>query len=252
MGNDVDFSYSELSTDLEIRINAHKRYSEFSLEDFLVSEFNFSGKRVLDLGCGGGNLTSLMARTANKYVGIDKNKELIEQASRQFNSGNNISFLHGDLDALPSMPLRNWDLIFFVFSAYYTNNPESLFTRCFSLLDSLGQIILIGPSRGNAAEIDQYCLEMFGKEVSTSKRAGRISEEFAPLLTNLGFEISLQSVNFDLQFPSYQEYLAYISSTLQFRESSESTFDDQKSRDLLVDKYSLRLTKQVDCLCGRK
>ena len=93
---------------------------------------------------------------------------------------------------------------------------------------------------------------MFGKEVSTSKRAGRISEEFAPLLTNLGFEISLQSVNFDLQFPSYQEYLAYISSTLQFRESSESTFDDQKSRDLLVDKYSLRLTKQVDCLCGRK
>ncbi len=252
MGNDIDFSYSELAKDLEIRINAHKRYSEFSLEEFLVSEFNVSGRRVLDLGCGGGNLTGVIAGTSEVYVGVDKNRELIEQASHQFNLESNISFIHGDLDSLPALPLAQWDLIFFVFSVYYTNNPESLFTRCFSLLDNLGQIILIGPSRGNAIEIDQYCLEMFGKEVSTSKRAGRISEEFAPLLTDVGFEISLKSVNFDLRFPSYEEYLAYISSTLQFRESAESTFDDQKSRDLLENKYSLRLTKQVDCLCGRK
>ena len=250
--SDVDFSYSELANDLEIRINAHKRYSEFSLEDFLVSEFDFDGKRILDLGCGGGNLTGVMAGTSKEYVGVDKNKELIEQASRQFILESNISFIHGDLDVLPSLPLTRWDLIFFVFSVYYTNNPESLFTQCFSLLNNLGQIILIGPSRGNAAEIDQYCLEMFGKEVSTSKRAGRISEEFAPLLTSLGFEVSLKRVNFDLLFPSYQEYFSYISSTLQFREASESTFDDQKSRSLLEDEYSLRLTKQVDVLCGRK
>jgi ubiquinone/menaquinone biosynthesis C-methylase UbiE len=250
--SDVDFSYSELANDLEIRIDAHKRYSEFSLEDFLISEFHFDGKRVLDLGCGGGNLTSVMAGTAKEYVGVDKNRELIEQASSQFNAEYNISFINADLDALPSLQLTQWDLIFFIFSAYYTNNPESLFNRCYSLLNSGGQIILIGPSSGNAVEIDQYCLEMFGKEVSTSKRAGRISKEFAPLLTTLGFEISLKSVNFDLLFPSYQEYLSYISSTLQFREASEPPFDDEKSRGLLEDEYSLRLTKQVDCLCGRK
>jgi SAM-dependent methyltransferase len=180
-----------------------------------------------------------MASTSKEYVGIDKNKELIEQASRQFIPENNISFIHGDLDVLPSLPLTRWDLIFFVFSVYYTNNPESLFMHCFSLLSSSGQIILIGPSRGNAGEIDQYCLEMFGKEVSTSKRAGRISEEFTPILTSLGFEVSLKRVNFDLRFPSYQEYFSYVSSTLQFREASESTFDDQKSRSLLEDEYSL-------------
>ena len=108
---DTDFSYSELANDLEIRIDAHKRYSEFSLEDFLISEFYFDEKRVLDLGCGGGNLTSLMAGTAKEYVGVDKNRELIEQASSQFNAENNISFIHGDLDALPSLPLTKWDLI---------------------------------------------------------------------------------------------------------------------------------------------
>lgn len=61
---------------------------------------NLSGKTVFDAGCGNGYLTRIMAKTAQKVVGIDFTKELIKRA-KQKESSSNIEFIEGNLEQLP-------------------------------------------------------------------------------------------------------------------------------------------------------
>jgi SAM-dependent methyltransferase len=247
-----DYSYSEVPSDLQKRIDAHKKYSEFSLEEFLQQEFPVRGKCVLDLGCGSGNFAGLFSDQAQAYLGVDKNPELIQQARSKYGKRPNVWFAVSDIDDPFPFPEKMWDLIFLIFSSYYSNNPADLFDRCLAALNTGGKVVAIGPGPENAKEIDAYCYALFKRKVSSEKRVGRISGEFSQLLKQQPVSHELKRIHFDLQFPSYEEYFEYISSTLQYRESVVGPLDELRSREILEKKFGLRLTKQVECLCGTK
>ena len=243
-----DYSYSEVPDDLRKRIDAHKKFSDFSLEEFFEQEFEFYGKKVLDLGCGDGNFAGIFSSGADRYLGIDKNSQLIERAAYKFRQSPNIDFVVSDIDAEFPGDEDCWDIIFLVFSSYYSNDSKELFRRCAASLTTGGEVVVIGPGPANAKEIDDYCSRLFGREASSSKRAGRISKEFAPIVGEIFGTHSVQLVNFDLHFPSYLEYFEYLSSTLQYRESFAGELDQEKSRRILEKDYALKLTKEVECL----
>ena len=72
------------------------------------------------------------------------------------------------------------------------------------------------------------------------------------LLDDIGFNVSVKSVDFDLNFPNYDEYFQYLSSTLQYREAFSLPFNEKTSRELLEVHFRLRLTKRISCVCATK
>jgi len=72
------------------------------------------GERILDLGCGTGHLTSKIAESGAKVVGIDRSPSMIEEARAaypdiEFNVGDatNLTF-SGDFDAVFSNAVLHW------------------------------------------------------------------------------------------------------------------------------------------------
>src|SRR5574337_756507 len=56
---------------------------------------------ALDLGCGTGKQTVLLARRAGRVVGIDISDQMIEAARRRCNGRPNVSLVTGDITRLP-------------------------------------------------------------------------------------------------------------------------------------------------------
>ena len=72
-------------------------------EDFPA---HFTGKRVLEIACGTGYWTPLIAAQAESVLAIDFNEETLEIARSKAYPGRNVSFQQGDAYALPRFPRR--------------------------------------------------------------------------------------------------------------------------------------------------
>lgn len=71
-----------------------------------VSQFT-AGKQALDVGCGVGYGTALLARTASRAVGIDISQKAVNEAFRLYPAG---EFLRMDAEAM-TFPARSFDAI---------------------------------------------------------------------------------------------------------------------------------------------
>jgi len=58
------------------------------------------GKKVLDLGCGDGKGTFIIAQNADSAIGVDSRPEMIKHATSRY-AGENLSFLMGSLARIP-------------------------------------------------------------------------------------------------------------------------------------------------------
>lgn len=66
---------------------------------FLSSKINFTGKKVLDVGCGNGIITSEIAKRAAEVVGADINEKLLDEARKA--AKGLARFIKADATALP-------------------------------------------------------------------------------------------------------------------------------------------------------
>jgi len=65
----------------------------------LFRNLDLKGKKILDVGCGLGDLTTFLNEKTSgnfSYIGIDIAKSLIDEANR-LKAANNISFIHGEV-----------------------------------------------------------------------------------------------------------------------------------------------------------
>ncbi|HWK02893.1 MAG TPA: methyltransferase domain-containing protein [Puia sp.] len=58
------------------------------------------GKTVLDIASGEGYGTNILSSSARQAYGVDINRDLVQHAARKYNQ-ENISFLHGSVEAIP-------------------------------------------------------------------------------------------------------------------------------------------------------
>ena len=65
-----------------------------------ASEF-VRGKQVLDIACGEGYGSEMLARAAARVIGVDISPEAIDHATRSYGSRNGLQFLQGSAAALP-------------------------------------------------------------------------------------------------------------------------------------------------------
>jgi len=68
------------------------------------------GKKVLDLGCGDGKRTSVIAQKADSVLGVDPRPGMIKRATSRY-AGENLSFLTGFMDRVPIPDNGCFDLV---------------------------------------------------------------------------------------------------------------------------------------------
>lgn len=120
-----------------------ERFAPF--EDVLNMVVVREGLRVIDLGCGTGELTSMLAGRLpdSEVLGIDSSPEMLEQAKAKEGPG-----LRFELRSIADIT-GEWDLIFSNAAIQWMNNHFGLIPRLFSALRSGGQLSVQLPSNHN-------------------------------------------------------------------------------------------------------
>lgn len=86
---------------------AHGYVSNYgaALLDWLTPQ---AGERILDLGCGTGDLTAQIAASGAQVVGLDASEAMLAAARKKYPA---LTFLHGDATKLPT-PEQAFDAVF--------------------------------------------------------------------------------------------------------------------------------------------
>lgn len=109
----------------------------------LVDYAHDKGKalRILDIGCGNGFMTHLLAGNRNRAVGVDVNLTELKQAAEAF-AAPNISWYCLDL-LHERLPEEAFDLITFGASFQYFSDPAKILAVCKTMLAPGGEIHII-------------------------------------------------------------------------------------------------------------
>jgi len=115
----------------------------------LISMLNpKAGERILDFGCGTGELTAEIAQSGAELVGIDASSEMIKAAQEQFEGINFIEALGESF-----IDSKQYDAIFSNATLHWILNPEAAISAMYSNLKPGGRLLLEMGGKGNVATI---------------------------------------------------------------------------------------------------
>lgn len=109
----------------------------------VVADLDFSGKRVLDIGCGSGGITLFLAREYQpaEIVGYDVEQPVVDlatQRAREQGLDGIASFVRGEPGPLP-FPVESFDIVFSKDALIHVADKEALFADIFRLLKPGGR-----------------------------------------------------------------------------------------------------------------
>ena len=142
------------------------------------------GKRILDIGVGGGRTVPLLRAISDRYTAIDYTPELVEACQAKY-PGVDVSF--GDARDLSRFADRSFDLVVFSFNGIDAVNVEDrakILREVRRVLDDQGVFLFSahnreGPGRGERFQLGVY------RTRNPFKLAARIRHAMAKLPTTL-------------------------------------------------------------------
>ena len=148
----------------------------------LISMLNpKAGERILDLGCGTGELTAEIASSGAKMVGIDASEKMIEAARNKFPD---LNFIQAKGESfIDSEP---YDAIFSNATLHWILNPEAVISAMYSNLKPNGRLLLEMGGNGNIQSITG-ALSAVLKEKGYQKQSRTVNWYFPKLGTYCHF-----------------------------------------------------------------
>jgi SAM-dependent methyltransferase len=98
--------------------------------------------QVLDLGCGNGWLSNLMARSGTLVAGVDRNEPELAQASRIFSRNRNVVWVHADIFR-PPFGSGAFDVIVVASAIQYFVDLREMIDAAKSVLRPQGEIHIL-------------------------------------------------------------------------------------------------------------
>ena len=132
------------------------------------------GKDVLDIACGEGYGSGLLADVARSVVGVDASEEVIQYAAKRYQRSN-VRFKHGTCGHIP-LPDASIDLIVSFETLEHHNEHHEMMREFVRVLRSGGLVIISSPDKAEYSDKPQFVNSFHVKEL--------YFEEFQELLLN--------------------------------------------------------------------
>ena len=112
--------------------------------NFIKERTSLKGKKVLDIGCGGGILTEALSQAGAEVIGIDASPQTIGVARSHANSVNsNATYLETTVeDFLSNNQNNSFDVITCLEMLEHVPSPNKIIESCSALLKDKGDIFL--------------------------------------------------------------------------------------------------------------
>ena len=121
--------------------------SDYKIVQQVLTAENLEGKSVLEIGCGDGRVTSLLAQSSCRLTAIDINERLITKASQKV-SGVNFILSSGERISFPD---SSFDVVIFTLSLHHQDSHQALF-EAKRVLKQDGKIIVVEPVEDGEVE----------------------------------------------------------------------------------------------------
>lgn len=109
--------------------------------DFIANKINLSGKKVLDIGCGGGILSESLAKAGAKVTAIDQGENVIKIAKLHMLESNlDINYKQLNIEDYFSINKEKFDVITCLEMLEHVPDPSSIINKCAALLKPEGTI----------------------------------------------------------------------------------------------------------------
>jgi trans-aconitate 2-methyltransferase len=147
-------------------------------------------ERILDLGCGTGQLTADIAKRGARVIGIDQSQEMVDQAQKNFPD---LWFELGD--ATQFQTTHPFDAVFSNAVLHWIKRPADAIGRVWDALRPGGRFVAEFGGKGNIAQIvraAQDALTAQGRLVLSDDTPWFFPSiaEYATLLEDQGFEVT--------------------------------------------------------------
>jgi len=149
---------------------------------FITDGLDLSGRKVLDVGCGGGILTEALARCGAKAIGIDLSNDSIEAAkvhARQ--QGLDIEYRYENIEETASKHAGEFDAITCMEMLEHVPEPHKIIDACSRLLKPGGHAFFSTINRTPKALVmvifgGEYILRLLPRGTHTYKKLIRPAE----------------------------------------------------------------------------
>lgn len=165
----------------ELYDTSHSFVSKYGNDLIELLEFQ-NGQKILDLGCGTGDLAKQLADAGAEVVGIDSSPDMIEQAKRKYPE---VSFMTGDATALDFHD--EFDAVFSNAVFHWIKEPSKALDSVYESLKKGGRFVA---------------------DFGGIRNVQTITDEMIVQIKQEGFEFANQQ--FPWYFPSIGEYAALM------------------------------------------
>lgn len=121
---------------------------------YLLAKEYAAGKAVLDVACGEGYGTALLAEVAASAVGVDISAEAVNHAARLY-SRPNLHYLEGSCAAIP-LPDASLDLVVSFETIEHHDQHEKMFEEVKRVLKPGGMLVISSPDRHEFSDLRDY------------------------------------------------------------------------------------------------
>ena len=129
--------------------------------DWIDSHAIIAGKKVLDIGCGGGILSESMAVKGAEVTGIDLSSNALAVARLHLmESGNSVEYLEVSAEQLAEQSPASFDVVSCMEMLEHVPNPASTIAACAALVKPGGHVFFSTINRNAKA----YLLAVIGAE----------------------------------------------------------------------------------------
>lgn len=131
---------------------------------YIASRIDLAGRRVLDLGCGGGLLSEAMAQRGAEVTGVDTVAELIDTTRNHAHQSDlSIHYIHGSSATLLAEGEASFDVVTCLEMLEHVDDPGAIVDDCARLLKPGGDVVFSTLNRSAPA----YLLAILGAEYLT-------------------------------------------------------------------------------------
>lgn len=154
------------------------------------------GERILDLGCGSGDLANLIAQSGATVTGVDLSSEMIEKARNKYP---HVSFATADGEALVTNEV--FDAVFSNAALHWMKNADRVVHNIHNALRPGGRFIAEFGGKGNVGSIIRSIYEVLAEDYTIDARTYNpwffpSISEYSSILEQNGFHVTY-AIHFD-------------------------------------------------------